>query len=87
MTSAPRCIVIYIMKRTQIYLEEEQDRRLERRARATAVTKSALIREAIDRFLRREASPGEIESVLAETKGAIPDIRAPDREEWDRGYG
>jgi predicted transcriptional regulator len=41
----------YIMRRTQIYLGEEQDRRLAERARATGRTKSDLIREAVDRLL------------------------------------
>ena len=41
----------YIVRRTQIYLDEEQDRRLVERARATGRTKSDLIREAVDRFL------------------------------------
>jgi hypothetical protein len=41
----------YIVRRTQIYLDEEQDRRLARRARAEGVTKSRLIRRAIDAYL------------------------------------
>ena len=41
----------YIMRRTQIYLGEEQDRRLVERARVTGRTKSDLIREAVDRLL------------------------------------
>jgi predicted DNA-binding protein len=41
----------YIVRRTQIYLDEEQDRRLAERARATGRTKSDLIREAVDRLL------------------------------------
>jgi predicted DNA-binding protein len=41
----------YIMRRTQIYLGEEQDRRLAEHALATGRTKSDLIREAVDRFL------------------------------------
>ena len=41
----------YIMRRTQIYLDEEQDRRLAARARAAGRTKSDLIREAVDRLL------------------------------------
>ena len=41
----------YIMRRTQIYLDEDQDRRLAERARATGRTKSDLIREALDRLL------------------------------------
>lgn len=49
----------YIMKRTQIYLEDEQDLRLARRAATAGVTKSTLIRQAIDVFLeapRNEAA-------------------------------
>jgi predicted DNA-binding protein len=41
----------YIVKRTQIYLDESQDERLARRARAAGTTKSELIREAVDAFL------------------------------------
>jgi putative ABC transport system ATP-binding protein len=36
------------MKRTQIYIDEHQDRELARRAKATGVTKSELIRRAIE---------------------------------------
>ncbi|MGH2785590.1 MAG: CopG family transcriptional regulator [Actinomycetota bacterium] len=41
----------YIVKRTQIYLDESQDERLGRRARAVGTTKSDLIREAVDAYL------------------------------------
>jgi hypothetical protein len=41
----------YIVKRTQIYLDETQDAQLGRRAKAAGVTKSTLIREAIGRYL------------------------------------
>jgi len=40
------------MKRTQIYVEEEQDELLTKRAAAAGVTKSTLIREAIDAYLK-----------------------------------
>ena len=43
---------LYIMKRTQIYLDEAQDARLGKLATQTGVTKSALIRQAIDAFLQ-----------------------------------
>lgn len=43
------------MKRTQIYVEEEQDESLAKRAVAAGVTKSTLIREAIDAYLRGPA--------------------------------
>jgi predicted DNA-binding protein len=39
------------MKRTQIYVDEEQDQALAERAAASGVTKSTLIREAIDAYL------------------------------------
>ena len=42
------------MKRTQIYLDEDQDRQLSRLARATGATKSELIRRAIERWLSPE---------------------------------
>ena len=40
------------MKRTQIYLYEEHDEKLAARAAETGRTKSDLIREAIDRYMR-----------------------------------
>lgn len=39
------------MKRTQIYLGDEQDDQLAQRAASEGVTKSALIRRAIDEYL------------------------------------
>ncbi len=41
----------YIMKRTQIYLDEDHDRRLAVRARSAGVSKSTLIREALAEYL------------------------------------
>lgn len=58
----------YIMRRTQIYLEEAQDAALEQRARARGKTKSAVIREAIDAHLSREPTD---EERLAEFHAAI----------------
>ena len=49
----------YIVRRTQIYIDEEQDRRLAERARATGRTKSDLIREAVDRLLDEPLSEEE----------------------------
>ncbi len=40
------------MKRTQIYLDETHDEMLTARAAATGRTKSGIIREAIDRYMR-----------------------------------
>jgi predicted DNA-binding protein len=41
----------YIVRRTQIYIGDEQDRRLAIRAAGSGVTKSSVIRRAIDRYL------------------------------------
>lgn len=79
-------MLVYIMKRTQIYLDDDQDARLERRARASGQTKSALIREAINRFLARDPAPDDLRAALEKTAGALPDLEVPDRGEWDRGY-
>ncbi|MGH9196999.1 MAG: CopG family transcriptional regulator [Acidimicrobiia bacterium] len=75
------------MKRTQIYLDDDQDRRLRARARADGTTKSAVIREAIEAFLTRKSRRAEIEAHLEQTVGSIPRISVPSRDEWDRGHG
>jgi predicted DNA-binding protein len=71
------------MKRTQIYLDEDQDRRLAKRSRATGKTKSELIREALRRFLSREPQTSDLELKLKRTAGALPEIQAPSRDEWN----
>ena len=58
----------YIMKRTQIYLDEDQDRRLAEHALATGRTKSDLIREAVDRLLDEPLSE---EAELARFRAAV----------------
>ena len=42
------------MNRTQIYLPEEQTEQLDRRAGAEGVSRSALIRRAVDEYIARE---------------------------------
>lgn len=75
------------MRRTQIYLEDDQDRRLQARAKNEGTTKSAVIRQAIDEFLMRRSRRDELRSHLDATLGSIPGIEVPSRDEWDRGYG
>lgn len=48
----------YIMRRTQIYLEDAQHECLSRRARAAGTTKSDLIREAVDAYLAGSVDEG-----------------------------
>lgn len=63
----------YIVRRTQIYLEDDQDTRLSRRAAGTGVTKSTLIREAIDAYLD---SPSDESTRLARFRAALDDVVA-----------
>lgn len=87
----------YIMKRTQIYLEDDQDEVLESRAGALGRTKSDLIREAIDSYLGLgEGEAGRLEAfreALAEAAGSaahlppgseyVEEIRRADAERQD----
>jgi hypothetical protein len=57
--SAPvRGVYWYIMRRTQIYVDESQDEMLAKQASAAGVTKSTLIRAAIDAFLKGSTDEG-----------------------------
>jgi len=58
----------YIMRRTQIYLDEAQDERLTRRAASEGLTKSALIRRAVDEYLDAD---GDVELRLARFLAAV----------------
>lgn len=55
--------VTYIMRRTQIYLTEEQGRLLEGRSKATGSTISELIRAAIDSVYSRRRALSRTERV------------------------
>lgn len=72
------------MKRTQIYLDEQQDELLGHRASAAGTTKSDLIRRAIDAFLA--ATPDEatrlqdFRAALRDVAGSAPSL--PDGAEY-----
>jgi predicted DNA-binding protein len=53
------------MKRTQIYLDEEQDKVLTRRAREKGTTKSNLIREAVTEYIASTSEEDEKAAVEA----------------------
>src|SRR3989442_856238 len=59
---------MYIMRRTQIYLEESQHERLSRRARAAGTTKSDVVREAVDAYL---AGGEDQETQLLDLRAAV----------------
>ena len=71
--------------RTQIYLTEEQRRRLDAWAKREGKTLAQVIRGAVDAYVAED--PPDLATVLDESFGSMPDIEAPSRDEWDRGYG
>lgn len=79
----------YIMRRTQIYLSEEQGRYLERRSKATGNTVSQLIRAAIDAAYLRKGSLGKAERVrmARSTAGAWKDFPETGEEYVERIRG
>lgn len=58
------------MKRTQIYLAEEQTQRLDRWASTHGMTRSELIRDAVDQYLARQCGQDEA-ARLARFKQAV----------------
>ncbi|HZT67179.1 MAG TPA: CopG family transcriptional regulator [Acidimicrobiales bacterium] len=58
------------MHRTNLYLTEEQEEKLDARARAAGVSRSALVRSIIDRELDR---PLPVDESVAETLGHLAD--------------
>ena len=58
----------YIVKRTQIYLDERQTEKLTKRAAARGTTASRIIREAIDEYL---AEPDSEDVRLARFRAAV----------------
>ncbi len=61
------------MERTQIYLSEGQTLELDRRARERGTTRSALIREAVGRYLGPTQDPVEFKAALRAFSGIWAD--------------
>jgi predicted DNA-binding protein len=68
--------------RTQVYLTEEQRRRLDERSRSDGRSLASVVREAIDAYL---AATPDASAALEETFGALPGLETPSRDEWARG--
>lgn len=68
--------------RTQIYLTDEQRRRISELAESEGLTMAEIIRRALDGYLDDLANP---EPALTATFGADPDFSVPSRDDWDRG--
>lgn len=59
---------VYTLRRTQIYLDEQQTKRLDERATVRGTTRSALIREAIHSYL---GAPDDEAMRLARFQAAV----------------
>ncbi len=70
--------ISYIVKRTQIYLDDRQDKELGRRAAAEGITKSALIRRAVDVYLNGADDEGlrlaRFKAALEAVAGVAPEL-------------
>ena len=68
--------------RTQVYLTEDQRRRIDEIARAEGVTLAEVVRRALDSYLNAERIAA---ADFVATFGSDPEAAAPSRDEWDRG--
>ena len=70
------------MKRTQVYLTEEQDHRLARVAEERGISRAAALRWALDTALQTGDAEREARDVIMGTAGLLADY--PDWPEWQR---
>jgi Ribbon-helix-helix domain len=76
--------VLYMAStRTQIYLTDDQRRRLDVRGRRTGAPLARMIREAVDAYLA--ADRPDVDAALDESFGTMPGLELPSRDEWSRG--
>jgi predicted DNA-binding protein len=68
--------------RTQIYLTDDQRRRIDRLAEAKGLTMAEVVRRAVDDYLDDEP---DAELALRATFGAAPRAQVPSRDDWQRG--
>jgi predicted transcriptional regulator len=71
--------MMYIMNRTQIYLDESQTARLDRRAAAEGTSRSTVLRRAVDAYLSQEerdaaAWKDQWRQALDQTAGIAPHL-------------
>ena len=69
--------------RTQIYLTEDQRRRLDARGKRSGQPLARMIREAVDAYLANDRP--DVDALLDETFGTLPEMETPGRDEWERG--
>ncbi len=85
--ACPRAVlytVLYMSStRTQIYLTDDQRRRLDARGRRVGAPMARMIREAVDVYLADDGP--DPDAALDDAFGSLPDLELPNRDEWDRG--
>ena len=69
--------------RTQIYLTDDQRRRLDARGRRSGAPLARMIREAVDAYLAGDRP--DPDAALDDAFGALPDLDVPSRDEWVDG--
>jgi hypothetical protein len=70
------------MRRTQIYITDEQDRLLGARARDERISKAEVIRRILDGALDTGDAEAEARTIIRSTTGICADY--PDWPEWQR---
>ncbi len=68
--------------RTQIYLTDEQRRRIDRMTASEGIPMAEVIRRALDEYLGEDV---DASAALSSTFGAAPEAAVPSREDWQRG--
>ena len=68
--------------RTQVYLTEEQRRKVDQMADSEGVPMAVIIRRALDDYLTGDA---DATTALTATFGAAPSATVPSRDQWQRG--
>ena len=68
--------------RTQIYLTAVQRAELDALRRRDGKTLAELVREAVDAYLA--VSKPDVREALDATRGGLPELEVPARDEWDR---
>jgi Ribbon-helix-helix protein, copG family len=68
--------------RTQIYLTEDQRRRIDAVSASEGVPMAEVVRRALDAYLPDEV---DAEAALTRTFGAQPDVVVPSRDRWQCG--
>ena len=70
--------------RTQVYLTDDQRKRIDVISKAEGVTMAEVIRRALDGYLDDVLTDPSV--ALDATFGVSPDAKVPSRDEWERGW-